>query len=244
MSADVVFIHGGGQGSWVWAPTIAAMTQQAGGNAGHMLALDAPGCGVKRGRATRGISFDDIVDELIADIDAAGLKNVMLVGHSQAGTVLPRMAQLRPDLFKRLVYVSCIAPSPGATIRETLGNSLHGQNDYAVGWAIDPATTSAEQRYRLMFCNDMPPDQAEKFIQSLGADAWPVSSYAEQNWRYDQLAAMPASYVVLLKDMSLPVIWQERFAQRVQADRMIRIDAGHQAMVTRPHALAEILLAE
>ena len=44
--------------------------------------------------------------------------------------------------------------------------------------------------------------------------------------------------------MSLPVAWQEIFAERLHADRVVRIDAGHQAMNTRPHELAAILLAE
>ncbi|MFD2134238.1 hypothetical protein ACFSLT_01475 [Novosphingobium resinovorum] len=38
--------------------------------------------------------------------------------------------------------------------------------------------------------------------------------------------------------------WQERFADRLHARRLHRIDAGHQVMNTRPEALAEVLLAE
>ncbi|HMO67599.1 MAG TPA: hypothetical protein PKD92_03940 [Novosphingobium sp.] len=44
--------------------------------------------------------------------------------------------------------------------------------------------------------------------------------------------------------MSLPVAWQEAFAARLHADRILRLDAGHQAMTTRPRELAAILLAE
>jgi hypothetical protein len=50
--------------------------------------------------------------------------------------------------------------------------------------------------------------------------------------------------VVCLKDNILPVRWQEIFAERFKAERLARIDAGHQAMNTRPHALAEILRHE
>ena len=55
---------------------------------------------------------------------------------------------------------------------------------------------------------------------------------------------MAASYVVCLRDGSLPVAWQETFATRLKAHRRARIDAGHQVMNTRPHALAEILRLE
>ncbi|MGB8365796.1 MAG: alpha/beta fold hydrolase [Rhizomicrobium sp.] len=70
MSTNFVFMHGGGQGSWVWEPTIAAMGQQSVGKFGRSLALDAPGCGAKRERDTSKTSFEDIVNELISDIEA------------------------------------------------------------------------------------------------------------------------------------------------------------------------------
>ena len=62
---DFIFLHGGGQGSWIWDETLAAMNQQSGGSA-RCLALDIPGCGTKRGRDTASMTFDDIVAELAA----------------------------------------------------------------------------------------------------------------------------------------------------------------------------------
>ena len=109
---DFAFVHGGGQGSWVWDETIAAMRSQDNGSLGQLLALDAAGCGTKRERATEGLKIEDIAVELISDIEKAGLKQVVLVGHSQAGQPLPLMARLRPDLFRRLIYVSCDASPP------------------------------------------------------------------------------------------------------------------------------------
>src|SRR5579864_6762283 len=107
---DYAFLHGGGQGGWVWEQTIAALTCQTNGAFGRALTLDIPGCGAKRGRVTDALSVDDITAELIGDIVAAGLRDVVLVGHSQAGTILPRLVQRRADLFRHVVYVSCMVP--------------------------------------------------------------------------------------------------------------------------------------
>lgn len=238
-----VFVHGGGQGSWVWDETIAAVKQQSGG-AATCIALDVPGCGAKRERDTAGVEFDDIARELIADIEAAGLKDVILVGHSQAGCVLPRMAEFRPDLFRRLVYVTCSSPLAGQTVQEMIGDGVHGQHPDKVGWPLDPATHSMEERYRAMFCNDMSGDEEVTFMGKVGADMWPASSYAERGWRYDHLTSVRTSYVLCERDNILPAPWQERFAERYHAGRIARIDAGHQVMNTRPQALAEVLLAE
>ena len=137
---NFVFLHGGGQGGWVWDETIAALGMQSAVPdakvAARCLALDGAGCGAKRGRDTSGMSFDEINRELVADIEAAGLDRVILVGHSQAGTHMPRMAELRPDLFAALVYVSCIAPDPGLTILEMTGERIHGKAPVATPFSM------------------------------------------------------------------------------------------------------------
>lgn len=241
---DYAFLHGGGQGSWVWAETIAAMRQQAPSAIGRVLALDVPGCGTKRGRDTGSIGMDDIATELLADIAAARLREVVLVGHSQAGSVMPHMLTRQPEVFSRAVYLSCSIPLPGQTVLGMVGNSLHGTNPDEIGWPADPQTHSMEQRFSLMFCNDMDAPQKSAFMEKCGADAWPMSSYAHTGWRQDQLGAVPSSYIQCLRDGILPLPWQEIFAKRYKTERTIRIDAGHQAMTTRPHTLAEILRHE
>lgn len=240
---EFVFLHGGGQGGWVWDDTIAAITTQSNGTV-RCLALDAPGCGAKRGRDTKIMEFADITRELVADIAASGFSDIVLVGHSQAGMNLPDIAALRSDLFSRLVFVTCSAPLPGKTTLDQMGLGLHGQYEHQVGWPVDPVTHSMAERYRIMFCNDMAPAQADAFLARLGGDMWPAVCYSHEDWQRDHLADIPVSYVLCLKDLSLPLAWQERFAERLHADRLIRIDAGHQVMNTRPQALAEALLAD
>ncbi len=241
---NYVFMHGGGQGGWVWDETIEALKIQTNGTFGRALALDAPGCGAKRGRQTDALKIADVAQELVADIEAAGLEDVILVGHSQAGQVLPLMAALNPSLFKRLVYVSCLAPAAGQGVFQMMGNGVHGSDENEIGWPADPATTTPAERFALMFCNDMTMDETTAFSAKLGKDAWPPQVYTETDWRYDHLGAIPSTYVICLQDMSLPAAWQGRFAKRFGVGREIRVDAGHQVMNTRPHSLAELLRGE
>jgi pimeloyl-ACP methyl ester carboxylesterase len=243
-AVDYAFLHGGGQGGWVWEATIEALGRQTGGAFGRALALDAPGCGAKRGRSGEDLDPEAIAAELVGDIEAAGLKDVVLVGHSQAGMELPFMLELRPQLFRRAVYVTCSAPPPGRTTLSMMGTSVHGANPDEVGWPVDPETHDMHARFLAMFCNDMSPAEADGFLARLGKDMWPAPTYSASNWRYDHLGAVPASYVICLQDQSLPPPWQEAFAARLRCERLVRIDAGHQVMNTRPHALAEALRCE
>ncbi|WP_443478794.1 alpha/beta fold hydrolase [Novosphingobium aerophilum] len=237
-----VFVHGGGQGSWVWGDTIAALGLQAPGV--RTFAVDVPGCGSKRERLDGGIGLDEVAAELLSDIEVAGMGPAMLVGHSQAGQVMSLMLERRPDLFRRAVYVTCSIPLPGQSVRAMMGEGMHGARPDEVGWPFDPKTEDLAARYPQMFCNDMDDLQKSAFLAKLGVDRWPLATYDFTCWRYDHHEAVPASYVVCLKDGILPVEWQERFAERFAVDRVICIDAGHQAMITRPQALAEILRNE
>jgi pimeloyl-ACP methyl ester carboxylesterase len=244
MPPSFAFLHGGGQGGWVWEEAIAALHQQTSGRCGRVLALDVPGCGAKRGRETSALEVDDIAAELIADLEHAGMKDVILVGHSQAGTILPRLAERRPGMFRRLIHVSCCAPLPGQTILQMIGSGQQGSNPDEVGWPMDPAQHPHQEQFRHMFCNDMGDEEAALFLAKLGRDRWPDQSMQASDWRYDQLRNMPSTFVLCLQDGIFTPPWQERFAQRLNTQRTVRVDAGHQVMNTRPHALAELLWHE
>lgn len=76
MSTDYAFLHGGGQGSWVWQQVIDALSLQTQSAYGRALALDVPGCGLKRGRPTEGVTLEDVARELVADIEDARMRDV------------------------------------------------------------------------------------------------------------------------------------------------------------------------
>lgn len=240
-ATNFALLHGGGQGSWLWNDVIDRLSAWEGIDC---IALDVPGCGAKRGRDTSAIDFDDIARDLIGDIEAAGMRDVVLVGHSQAGMPIPRMVEFAPTMFSRLVYVTCSAPPPGTSLLELMGNCMHGEREDVVGYPLDPTTTSFEERFAVMFCNDMSEPERNAFLAKLGHDNWPWSSYVYRDWRYDHLESVTSTYIVCEQDMSLPPSWQERFAKTLRAHRLVRIDAGHQVMNTRPQVLTEALIAE
>ncbi len=238
--ATFATLHGGGQGSWVW-DAVAVILRAKGASA---LALDIPGCGTKRHRDTIELGVEDVADELIADISGAGLADIVLVGHSQAGTMLPVLVERAPELFRRLVYLSCSAPLPGHSVIDQMGRGVHGANPDEVGWPLDPDTYGREIQYPLMFCNDMDEAQRDAFMARSLDENWPMAVTYAVHWHYDHLIGWPSTYIVCQRDGILPVEWQRRFAGRLHCQRVISIDAGHQAMMTQPELLAEMLLAE
>lgn len=240
--ADFVFLHGGGQGRWIWDETIAAIGLQSGG-AARCLALDIPGCGAKRGRDTASLTFADIVSELTADIAKAGFDRPVIVGHSQAGQVLPKLELATPGAFARHVYVSCIAQENGNTIADMMTLQRAQDPEGPLARVFDDPGCTPRERFRVMFVNDMAREDQERFLDKLEQDAWPPVAYTHTEWRHDHLATVACTYVLCLQDQVLTPHWQRIFAARFRCDEIVHIDAAHQVQNTRPQALAEVLLA-
>lgn len=241
--SQFVFLHGGGQGSWVWQDLIEALVERHGIALQNMLALDAPGCGSKRGWDTTQISFSDLINALVADVESSEFDQIILVGHSQAGNVMPFMIERLGKRLRHVVYVACSIPEPHQTPIEMMGEGMHGDHSDQVGWPVDPKITPPAEQAMAMFCNDMTPDAATHFLSQLGSDMWPACSYTHRDWAIPSMHRVPATFIGCERDASLPPAWQEIFARRLGAQEMIYLDAGHQVMNTQPQQLAEQLVA-
>ena len=237
-----VFLHGGQHSSWCWerlithlAPTTLARQR--------VLTLDVPGCGRKRWRAGAASTLLEVATELNAEIRAAKLGRVVLVGHAMAGSLLPQMAALAPDLFRHLVYLAACVPRQGESVMDTLGGTLQGVHPSVVGWPLDPQSTSPQDMMTAMFGTGLDKATLQMLLAECAQDQWPLSLAAEPVALDGRDLAVPSSYVVTLKDPILPVFWQGRFAERAGARAMYSMDAPHELFFSQPAELAGLLQA-
>ena len=116
-------------------------------------ALDLPGRG-SRPADLESITCETWADAVVADIESAGLSDVILVGHSMAGLTLPRVLDRIPERLERLVFVACSMPPEGGTVL--------GELDVEVAELAAAANTAGAEVLGLsdeqavsMFCNGM-----------------------------------------------------------------------------------------
>jgi len=232
-AAALVLIHGGQHDSRCWQPTTDAIDRAAPGT--RILAVNLPGRqGVPGDLDT--LTIADCVEAAVAQIEQAGLDDIVLVGHSMAGLTVPGVAaKLGPDRVRRIICVACCVPPQGKRILDTLLPPIRlaagrGSNELPLWMA------------KRMFTNGMTADQRAFSLSVLVPDAARLALQPAD--RSDLPARIPRSWVLTRRDRSLPPRQQRRFIENLGGvEEVIELDTCHNAMISRPDELAAILLA-
>ena len=217
-----VLIHGGAHGAWCWDPLIPELD-------GSALAVDLPGRGGNPGDLEK-LSLRDFAASVALDIESRGLSRVILVGHSMAGLTMPRVIEQLPERIAHAVFVSCVIPSEGQTLHEAM--DIRADDLTPGGLPPDAA--------REMFCNDMDEAQTRLVLGNLCPEApgpmrEPVSLAGLRR-------PLPRTYVKLLRDQALTPAQQDQAIRNAGPGcGVVELDAGHNAMISQPRALAGIL---
>ena len=102
----VVFMHGAGCDHTVWA----LQTRWFAWHGRSVLAVDLPGHGRSDGPALE--TIDTLAEWVVALLDAAGVANAALVGHSMGSFIALEAAARRPERVRALALCGCAAEMP------------------------------------------------------------------------------------------------------------------------------------
>jgi pimeloyl-ACP methyl ester carboxylesterase len=264
-----LLVHGAWHGSWCWAP----VTVQLAARGVPSVAVDLLGQGLN-GRvpdARWARPFDPAafatelspVADVTADAAAAALVDqVRLVGggepcvvvaHSLGGVVATAAAELAPELFAHLVYVSAYVPITASvaelvTSSEAAGglvSDLLVANPAEIGaLRHDPGDPERHKELREAFYGDVDVTTADAAVALLGTDVSVRISAQQVAVTRERYGSIPHTYVVCSKDRAIPEPLQRRFVHDVDAvssaaARVIVLDSAHSPFLSRPEELAE-----
>jgi len=228
-----VLVHGAWHTGAELEATAAVLRQR--GHAVHCptLAGNRPG----DDRATTGL--EDAAQSLAAFLDAQGLAQVRLVGHSYGGMVISRLADLRPQRIARLVYVNAFVPQPGDCLNDlvpphytALFDALAGQSG---GEVMLPFPI-----WREAFINDADLALATSAFERLNPH--PYKTFQDPITLSQPMAAcpLPKSYVNCRMDTALPqsLGWHPRLSERLGLFRYVECSGSHEVWFTDPAAIA------
>jgi pimeloyl-ACP methyl ester carboxylesterase len=229
-----VLLHGAWHGGWCWNRVADPLRA-----AGHKVYTPTQtGLGERSHLLSKDISLDVFVNDLVNVLEWEDLRDVVLVGHSFGGIAITGAADRVPQRIRHLVYLDSL-------ILE------NGQSPFSV---IPPDVVAARRKLAQDFSGgvSMPVPDPKAFGVTDPTDAaWlkakctphPLSTYeAKLTLKGPVGNGLPATYIAV-KPHYGPTAAARAFAQARKDWRYMEIDAGHDAMLTSPRAVLDILSA-
>ena len=233
--AVAVLVHGGTLTSTMWDPVCARMATPS-------LAVDLPGRRYKPADLSE-VTIGDWVSSVVADVEEAGCADVVLVGHSSGGYVLPGVAaalaaRSRPAL-RGLVFVSATVPADGERPLDYLREDIRALASDHRELTLD----SARRRTIGGLRPGEPPIETDLEIVEngprMGLEA-PRVLFEQVSWAGFP-ADVPRVYVRALRDKVIPPALADRMISAMGGAKVIDLDVGHRSYETNPGELAALI---
>jgi pimeloyl-ACP methyl ester carboxylesterase len=230
-----VLVHGGTLTSTMWDPVRSRLASPS-------LAVDLPG---RRYRpADLGeVTIADWITSVVTDIEEAGLTEVVLVGHSSGGYVLPgvaaALAARSVPVLQGLVFVSATVPAHGERpldyLREDIRTLASDHRELTL--------ESARGRTIGGLRPGEPPIETDLEIVEngprMGLEA-PRVLFEPVSWTGFP-SEVPRVYVRALRDKVIPPELADRMISAMGGAEVIDLDAGHRSYDTHPAELAAVI---
>jgi pimeloyl-ACP methyl ester carboxylesterase len=234
---DLVLVHGGEHAGDCWDLVVAELHRQA--PELRTLAVDLPGHGGKPGDLGT-VTIGEWVASVIADIEDAGLEDIVIVGHSMAGVTVPGVvANLGSSRVREMILATAFVPPQGKAIADTLGGPLavFARRAARIGRPMSIPAPAA----RWAFCNGMTRTQTRLTMSKLHAESARIP--AEPVDRSGLPDDVPRTWILTTRDRALSVKSQHAsIAALGGVQHVIPVDACHEVMFSHPEQLAHILL--
>jgi len=221
----VVFLHGAGTGAWVWERVINELPAPA-------IALDVPG-------RSLGATPERCADALVAELNQRGIGSVILVMHSLAGVLAPRLVARLGTRVKRCVFVAAVIPPSGGSFVDAIG--FVNRFILRILFKLNPkGLTPSPAMLRTELCNDLSPQDSELIISRYTPEM--PGLYLTPVGKFSPLPR--ATYIKLLQDQSVPPARQGTMLTRLSQPIVRELATGHMPMLAAPTALANLIMKE
>ena len=233
----LVLVHGGGLAADSWELAVEEIHRSA--PELTVFAFDMPGRRKKPGDL-REMTIADFVDSLVGDIESAGLKDIVIVGHSIGGMTLPGMAaKLGAARVREMIFAAAFLPPEGMSIADSLPWLLARIARRFAKRGVPSATPRWLARF--VYLNRVPVHRRRFMTGKLYAESLRILT-ENVSWR-GMPNDIPRTWILTLRDRALaPKLQRKNIAALGGVQTIFEIDTCHMVMVSEPERLAQILV--
>lgn len=243
MTPTFVLIHGGAMTAAYWDLLLPHLRH-------HALALDLPGRGDKPADLME-LTVDECVQSLVADVDAAGVDDVVIVAHSSGGLFTPGLAATLGSRVRHIVLDAASVPPEGGRGLDSMKPShrervVQGMEEARRdGWILTTPGPEAPDKVRVAYGGDELDDEQIAFVVDPVRCVKDSMSFYFQPVSWAAVGDVRITFVKHLRDRPSPPALQDELIARLRAmgrqPEVVELDSGHIPAVTHPEQLAAIL---
>jgi pimeloyl-ACP methyl ester carboxylesterase len=229
--ATFVLVHGAWHGAWCWDRVTRLLTA-----AGHRVSAPTlSGLGERRNDAPGHVRLDTHIEDVTDHLWFHGLDDVVLVAHSYAGFVAGGVVARASERIARLVLLDGFVPRTDEAMAHHVGErgaAYRAEAERDPDWRIPPPPLAALGVT----------DPADVAWAEPRLTAQPVRTYLEPVGPVDLEVVADRLYIACTAP-ALPVLETSRARVREAGWPVAELAAGHDAMVTHPREIADLVAA-
>lgn len=191
--------------------------------------------------AAKNVTHADCTKSIVRFIVDHALDDVILVGHSFAGTVICKVAEAIPERIRRLVFFNAFVLRDGASLVDEVPPSHAALFDQLSRQSGDNTVMIPFSIWRENFVNDADLETAKWTYAQLSPEPYqPCCDKLDLKKFYS--LTIPKSYVNCTEDTALPPGewgWHPRMSSRLGLYRLVQMPGSHEVIYTNPAGLAE-----
>jgi pimeloyl-ACP methyl ester carboxylesterase len=240
--ATFVLVHPAWHGGWCWKKVIPFLRTR-----GHdVYTPTLTGLGERAHLAHPEVGLETHIQDVVNVRKYEDLSGVILVGHSSGGMVVTGVADRVPDQVAQVVYLDAFVPDDGQSMMDVIpANRRQG---------IEARVQAEGKGWLLPSLAPVPWDQ---FLR----EAWGVTDEADRRWMAARLGPTPFKHFkdsvrrtnaaaeklprTYIRCLQWPNPMYDRYAEtarRTAGWRYRELATSHEAFVTMPRELADLLL--
>lgn len=230
--ATFLLVHGAWHGGWCWDAVRKGLAHR--GHASYAPTLI--GLGERSSLLRPGLSLDAHVQDVASFFDDKPLQDVVLVGHSYAGALLPAIAEQARGRIAKLLFLDAAVLEDGESLFSMMDPKTVEQRRRDAVMVGDVPTFAVPPPQALGFSNDLQWARIEPRLTP-----HPLSTY-ETPLRLAGKPGegMPCDYIRCTAPTYAPLGWARERARRYGWP-MHDLASGHDAMLLAPDSLVDML---
>jgi len=228
-----ILVHGAWHGGWVWKEVKESLQKQG----YNVTCPTQTGLGEKKHLLSLKITIDTFIDDIVNHILIEDLSNIILVGHSFAGSTISGVADRLKDRINRLIYLDAVILSngqspfdiaPDSIVKERIALAQNSENQMSIPPPSPEDFGVFDQRKVITLAKNLTPH--------------PISTFQSKLNITNEIGnGLPLSYIFCTNPI-YKSLESSREIVRQKKWPMFELNASHDAMYTHPKETLNLLM--